>query len=68
MPLAIMGDLAVGPYLRVRKLSGDCKVTELARLWGRRSVAAVALVASVVGVIVWAKRFRRRSRVAQAST
>jgi len=60
MPLAILGDLAVGPYMRVRKVSGDGKVTELARMWGRRSVAAAVVVAAVVGLIVGAKHFRSR--------
>lgn len=60
MPLAILGDLAVGPYLRVHKVSGDGKVTELARLWGRHSVAAASVVAAVVGVIVGARHFRSR--------
>jgi len=57
MPLAILGDLAVGPYLRVRKVSGDGEVTGLARVWGRRSVAAAAVMAAVVGVIVGARHF-----------
>jgi len=60
MPLAILGDLAVGPYMRVRKVSGDGNVTELARMWGRRSFAAAGVVAAIVGVIVGAKYFRRR--------
>lgn len=68
MPLAIMGDLAVGPYLRVRRISGDGKVTELARLWGRRSVAAAIVLAAVVGVIAAAKRYRSRARVRDAVT
>ena len=66
MPLAILGDLAVGPYARVRRVSADGKVTELARLWGRRSGAATVAVAAVVGAIVWAMRFRRRSAFAPA--
>jgi sugar lactone lactonase YvrE len=64
MPLAILGDLAVGPYLRVRKVSADGKVTELARIWGRRSVAAGSVMAAVVSVIVGAKWFRSRRRPA----
>jgi hypothetical protein len=62
MPLAILGDLAVGPYLRVRKVSADGNVTELARIWGRRSVAAGSVLAAAVGVIVGAKWFRSRRR------
>ena len=62
MPLAILGDLAVGPYIRVRKVSGDGSVTVLARIWGRRSFAAVGVMVAVVCVIVGAKWFRRRSK------
>ena len=62
MPLAILGDLAVGPYIRVRKVSGDGGVTVLARIWGRRSVAAGSVTAAVVGLIVGAKWFRRRRK------
>jgi sugar lactone lactonase YvrE len=62
MPLAILGDLAVGPYIRVRKVSGDGSVTVLARIWGRRSVAAGSVMAAVVGVIVGAKWFRGRRK------
>ncbi len=67
MPLAILGDLAVGPYLRVRKVSAEGNVTELARLWGRRSVASAVAAAAVVGVIVWARRLRKRRRLAQTA-
>lgn len=67
MPLGIMGDLAVGPYLRVRKMSPDGRVIELARLWGRRSFAAGAGVAAVAAVLVWARVFRGRNRGSRAS-
>ncbi len=62
MPLAILGDLAVGPYLRVRRVSGDGGVTQLARIWGRRSVATAVVTAAVVGLLVGVKRFRGRGR------
>ena len=60
MPLAILGDLAVGPYIRVRKVSGDGSVTVLARIWGRRSVAAASVMTAVLGAIAWAMWFRGR--------
>ena len=60
MPMAILGDLALGPYIRVRKVSGDGSVTVLARIWGRRSFAAGGVMAAVVAVIVAAAWFRRR--------
>ncbi len=51
MPLAILGDVAVGPYLRVRKVSRDGEVTVLARIWGRRSLAVSAVVVAILGLI-----------------
>lgn len=60
MPLAILGDLAVGPYVRVRRVTADGKVTELARLWGRRSAGAAVAVAVVAAAVIVARRYRRR--------
>ncbi|HVE65492.1 MAG TPA: SMP-30/gluconolactonase/LRE family protein [Thermoanaerobaculia bacterium] len=68
MPLAILGDVAVGPYVRVRRVSPDGSATELARLWGRRSVTAAGVAAAFIGVTVWAARSRRRSRARRVST
>ena len=53
MPLGILGELEVGPYLRVRKVSLAHGATELAGIWGRwTTAAAVTLAAVIVGVIV----------------
>jgi sugar lactone lactonase YvrE len=60
MPLAILGDLAVGPYIRVRRVSADGSVTLLAQIWGRRSFAAGSVMVAGFGVIVGALWIRRR--------
>lgn len=62
MPLAILGDLAIGPYLRVRIISEGGSVTELARMWGRNTATAAAVCAAIVFVTagVWYLRRRRR--------
>ena len=52
LPLGILGELEVGPYLRVRKVSLAHEVTELTRLWGRWTGAAAAGLAVMVGLIV----------------
>lgn len=61
MPLGILGELEVGPYLRVRKVSLANEVTELARVWGRWTAAAAVGVAAIVGLIVLVV-VRRKSR------
>lgn len=51
MPFGILGELEVGPYLRVSKVSLANEVTELARIWGRWTAAAAVGVAAIVGLI-----------------
>ncbi|HEY9421980.1 MAG TPA: SMP-30/gluconolactonase/LRE family protein [Thermoanaerobaculia bacterium] len=62
MPLAILGDLGVGPYVRVRKISSDGTVTELARIWGRRSGLVGSVATVMVALVVAIVRFRRKAR------
>ncbi len=66
MPLAILGDLAIGPYLRVRLLSADGSVRQLARMWGRDTFTAAGALAVVVVVISGAVYLRRRRRTREA--
>lgn len=64
MPLALLGDLAIGPYMRVRKVSSDGAVTELARMWGTRSAAAgivVTLLGAAIAAAITLMRPRRRT-------
>jgi DNA-binding beta-propeller fold protein YncE len=62
LPLGILGELEVGPYLRVRKVSLTSEVTELARVWGRWTVAAAVAMAVMVGLIVLLVAGRNRKR------
>ena len=39
-PLGILGDLGIGPYIRVRRLMPDGTASTLAQIWGARSVPA----------------------------
>jgi len=59
MPLVILGDIGVGAYARVRKISPDGSVTRLATVWGRNTLTfVVVLSAAALLILVW--RFRRR--------
>ncbi len=53
-PLSLLGDLQLGPYLRVRRSS-----TTLAVIWGRHTAKAVAVAAVLVGVVVLLRERRR---------
>lgn len=59
-PLSILGDLRLGPYLRVRRVSAGSSET-LAVIWGTRSAIAAAVMAAVIVLIVLGVRWRRRS-------
>ena len=59
-PLSLLGDLQVGPYLRVRAV-GYHGSNVGAVVWGRHSKAAAIALGSVVLVIaVWLTRRRKR--------
>lgn len=65
MPLVILGDLRIGPYARIRKISKDGSATHLATLWGvntRTFAVVLLLVCALVGLALRALLRRRRRR------
>jgi sugar lactone lactonase YvrE len=70
MPLVILGDLGVGPYARVRKISSDGRVEKIATVWGRNTLLS-ALVFSTLGaffIFLWRIRRRRKMRRSRRAT
>ncbi len=66
-PLGIMGDIGVGPYLRVRKLSAEGGTATLALIWGRHSgklaIGVMLIVALVLSIIrIGRRRLRQPKR------
>jgi len=62
MPWSLLGDLQVGPYLRIRRLGLAGDVVTLAVLWGTRtSMVAAGLAVLVVTVIGWRLRSYHRA-------
>ena len=61
MPLVIFGDVQIGPYARVQRISESGAVEQLVTVWGRNTgiVIVAALCISVVAVAV-TRQFRRR--------
>lgn len=67
MPLVIFGDLGIGAYARVRKISHDGTVKTIATVWGRNTLMfAIALFALVV-LLVFALCFRLRRKALRAA-
>lgn len=66
MPLNILGDLQIGPYARISKISKDGSTTRIITVWGTntRIFAIIALIVcalSVLAVRVLRRRRRRRT-------
>ena len=57
-PLGILGDLRVGPYLRVRHIAGDGRTRVVARRWGDRTGLAALVAGSVSGLLLLIARRR----------
>jgi sugar lactone lactonase YvrE len=64
MPLVILGNIKIGPYTRVRKISPDGTVERIATLWGRNTLtfAVVLLAIGTLFILVWRLRRRRKLR------
>lgn len=67
MPLVILGDLRIGPYARIRKISKDGSASHLATVWGTNTrifAVVVLVVCALTGLAVRAFWRRRRRRTA----
>lgn len=61
-PWSLLGDLQVGPYLRIRRVGLEGNVVTLAVLWGTRtSIVAAGLAVLVVAAIGWRLRSYHRA-------
>jgi sugar lactone lactonase YvrE len=60
MPMVILGNLQMGPYVRVRRVAADGTVTTVKTVWGRSSWVLGLLLVAFVGLIALIVRRRRR--------
>jgi hypothetical protein len=59
MPWSMLGNLQVGPYLRVRRLGLKGRVQTVTVLWGTRTGMAGAVIAIIAAsVIAWRMRLQ----------
>ena len=63
MPLVILGDIGIGAYARVRKVSPDGTVERIATVWGRNTFAFAIAVLAVLALFIFVWRFRRRRKI-----
>jgi sugar lactone lactonase YvrE len=62
MPLVILGDIGIGAYARVRKISSDGTVERIATVWGRNTLTFTLALLAVGALFVFAWRFRLRRK------
>jgi len=60
MPLVILGDIGIGPYARIRKISPDGKVERIVPVWGENSLLFAIALLTISALIIFVLRFRRR--------
>ena len=60
MPLVILGDIGIGAYARVRKISPDGTVERIATVWGRNTLTSSIVLLAIGALFVFIWRFRRR--------
>jgi sugar lactone lactonase YvrE len=62
MPLVLLGNIEIGAYIRVRKISPDGAATTLATVWGRNTPVFIVVLFVVIAILVLARRFRKRRK------
>jgi hypothetical protein len=60
MPLVILGDIGIGAYARVRKISPDGRVERIATVWGRNTLTSSIVLLAIGALFVFIWRFRRQ--------
>jgi heme/copper-type cytochrome/quinol oxidase subunit 2 len=60
MPLVILGDIGIGAYARVRKISSDGTVERIATVWGRNTLTFAIVLFAIGALFIFVWRFRRR--------
>lgn len=63
MPLVILGDIGIGAYARVRKVSPDGTVERIATVWGRNTFAFAIALFAVLALLIFVWRFRRQRKI-----
>ena len=67
MPLVLFGDIGVGAYARVRKLSPDGRVVTIATVWGRNTIPFALVLVAIGALSIFTWRFRRRRKARRPS-
>jgi len=63
MPLVILGDIGIGAYARVRKISPDGSVERIAAVWGRNTLIFFIILIAVGALFIFVWRVRRRRKM-----
>lgn len=63
MPFVFLGNIGIGPYARVRKMSPDGAVRTIASVWGKNTLTFALVVLAISGLFAFAWRFWRRTKL-----
>jgi sugar lactone lactonase YvrE len=63
MPLVILGDIGIGAYARIRKVSLDGTVERIATVWGRNTFTFAIALFAVLALFIFVRRFRRQRKI-----
>ncbi len=66
MPLVILGDLGIGAYARVRRISPDGTVEKIATVWGRNTLTLSIVLLAVGALFIFVWRVRRRRNMSRS--
>lgn len=62
MPLVLLGNIGIGPYIRIRKVAGDGSVTTLTTVWGKNTWLFIVVLVGIILLLIILRTFRRKRK------
>ena len=68
MPLVVLGNIGIGPYARIRKISPDSTVQTITTVWGKRTLTFALMLLAIGALFIFIWRFRRRRNLQRSAS
>jgi len=62
MHLVLLGNIGIGPYIRIRKVAANGTVNTLKTVWGNNTYVVILGLFGIIFLIIFIRRFRTKKR------
>lgn len=62
MPLVILGNIGIGPYIRIRKVAANGTITTIYTVWGKYTYLFLIVILCIIILAIYLKRLRKQAK------